>query len=105
MQRHFAFWLAVLAATVAALYLLSDVLLPFVAGFALAYLLDPVADRLERAGIGRLGATLVILVVFVLVLVVALVLLIPLAVHQLAVFVERLPATLARLQELIAVQG
>ena len=105
MQRHLAFWLAVLAGAVAALYLLSDVLLPFVAGFAVAYLLDPVADRLERVGISRLAATLVILVVFVLVLVLALMLLIPLAAHQLAVFVERLPATIARLQELIAAQG
>ena len=31
----------------------SDILLPFVAGMALAYLLDPVADRLERLGISR----------------------------------------------------
>ena len=30
------------------LWLLSEILLPFVAGMALAYLLDPLADRLER---------------------------------------------------------
>ena len=47
-------------------------------GFALAYLLDPLADRLQRLGLGRLGATLIILVLFVLVFIVALVLLLPL---------------------------
>ena len=35
---------------VALLWLLSDILLPFVAGMALAYLLDPLADRLRAAG-------------------------------------------------------
>ena len=40
------------------LWLLSDVLLPFVAGMALAYLLDPLADRLERLGVSRLVAAL-----------------------------------------------
>ena len=48
-RRHVAFWVAALARVhVALLWLLSDVLLPFVAGLALAYLLDPLADRLER---------------------------------------------------------
>ena len=35
------------------LYMFSDILLPFVAGMALAYFLDPVADRLERLGLSR----------------------------------------------------
>jgi predicted PurR-regulated permease PerM len=43
-----AFWIAVLAAVVAAVVLLREVLLPFVAGMVLAYLLDPLATRLER---------------------------------------------------------
>ena len=38
------FWVAALAVFVALLWLLSDVLLPFVAGMALAYLLDPLAS-------------------------------------------------------------
>ena len=45
------FWIAALVVFVALLWLLSDVLLPFVAGMALAYLLDPLADRLERLGV------------------------------------------------------
>jgi predicted PurR-regulated permease PerM len=42
-----------LAATIAVVVLLREVLLPFVAGLVLAYLLDPLATRLERLGITR----------------------------------------------------
>ena len=55
----------------------SDILLPFVAGMVLAYFLDPVADRLQRLGLSRLMATVLILVGFVIVLVLALVILDP----------------------------
>ena len=56
-QRQIGFWIAALVVAVLLLFVLRDILLPFVAGFALAYLLDPVADRLQRLGLGRLGAT------------------------------------------------
>jgi predicted PurR-regulated permease PerM len=46
-QRQIGFWLAALVVAALTLYLLREVLLPFVAGMALAYVLDPVADRLE----------------------------------------------------------
>jgi predicted PurR-regulated permease PerM len=104
-QRQIGFWFGALTLTILALVLFRDILLPFVAGFALAYLLDPLADRLERAGVGRLAATLLILILFVLVFVLALVLLVPVALNQLGAFVDRLPATVARLQELAIQQG
>ena len=49
LERQLVFWVAALAVFVAVLWLLSDVLLPFVAGMALAYLLDPIARRAEAA--------------------------------------------------------
>jgi predicted PurR-regulated permease PerM len=104
-QRQIGFWVATLAISALLLYVLRDILLPFVAGFALAYLLDPLADKLERTGMGRLGATLIILVLFVLVFIVALVALVPLAAHQLAAFVDRFPSYVGRLQELVTQQG
>ena len=45
--------------------LLREILLPFVAGMALAYLLDPLASRLERFGLSRLMATLTIMALFI----------------------------------------
>ena len=43
------------------LWLLGDILLPFVLGAAIAYLLDPIVDRLERLGTGRVLGTILIL--------------------------------------------
>src|SRR3954469_1087855 len=104
-QRHIGFWLAALVVVALTLYLLREVLLPFVAGMALAYVLDPIVDRLERLGLGRLGATILILALFILAFVLALVVFIPLAVHQLAGFGANLPAYVERIQALIAEQG
>jgi len=47
-ERWTVYWLVGLAAFIAALYALSAILLPFVAGIAIAYLLDPVTDVLEK---------------------------------------------------------
>jgi len=51
--RPIIFWIATLAAVIAVIVLLRGVLLPFVAGIALAYLLSPIANRIERLGISR----------------------------------------------------
>ena len=102
LQRQALFWLGALAALGLFLYMFSQILLPFVAGLALAYLLDPLADRLERIGLPRLWATVVILSGFVLVLVLVIMLIAPLLGGQLSNFVKNLPATVSRLQELIA---
>jgi len=59
------------------LYVFKSVLFPFAAGIALGYLLDPIAEKLERIGFNRLGAALFILAVFLVVLVLALVLVVP----------------------------
>src|SRR4029078_12459648 len=68
-NRPIVFWIAMLAAVVAAVALLREVLLPFVAGAVLAYVFNPLASRLERLGINRLLATLLIVAcVFALIL-------------------------------------
>jgi predicted PurR-regulated permease PerM len=100
-QRHAAFWLAALVAFGFVLWLLSDILLPFVAGMAIAYLLDPVANRLERLGVNRVLAALLIIGLFVVGLVVILLLAVPLLAHQAASFIENVPGYIQRLQELV----
>ena len=52
-RRQIRFWLIAAAFLGVFVYLFSEILLPFVAGMALAYFLDPVADRLERLGLSR----------------------------------------------------
>lgn len=64
------------------LWFLGDVLLPFVLGGAIAYFLDPVADRLERMGCSRVMATAIITVVGLLAFVLLLLWVIPSLVNQ-----------------------
>ncbi|WP_349371999.1 AI-2E family transporter [Salinarimonas sp.] len=104
-QKQAGFWFAALVAAGFFLWLFSDILLPFVAALALAYLLDPIADRLERLGMGRLGATLLILLVFVLVVVIVLVLFLPLLVREITSFLTLLPDYVTRLQSLLVERG
>lgn len=103
--RQFTFWVGVLLVFVLMLWLLRSILLPFVAGLALAYFLDPVADFLERRGISRLVATLLILVTFILVLLLALLIIIPLLADQLGQFIKQLPGYVEAVQRLIADPG
>ena len=86
------FWLLGVAIFLLSLWLLRSVLLPFVAGMAVAYLLDPLAERLQRWGMSRLVATTLITVAFFLLLVGGLALLVPLLEDQITSFAAKLPA-------------
>ena len=102
LRRQVFFWLVTLAIFIAFLMLFSSILLPFIAGMALAYFLDPVADRLERIGLSRLMATVVILVSFVIVFVLSLMIIIPVLASQLNEFIQRVPGYITQLQTFIA---
>lgn len=102
LRRQIAFWLIVLVFLVAFLWLFSTILLPFVAGMALAYFLDPVADRLERLGLSRMAATSLILLTFVVLLVLAFIIVIPLLAAQATDFAEKVPGYVSSLQQLVA---
>lgn len=102
LERQIKFWLGALAVLVLFLWLFSGILLPFVAGMALAYLLDPLADRFERLGLSRGASTLVIVLIFALVVTLVAVLIMPILATQLGGLVERLPSYVAKVQALAA---
>lgn len=60
------FWLAAAAVFLLILWLLNDILLPFVVGMVVAYFLDPVVARLQRLGLSRTMATTAVTIVAVL---------------------------------------
>lgn len=93
----------VLAAVVAAalLYLLRGALFPFLAGMAIAYLFDPVADRLERLGMPRGTAAGIIVLVVVAVIIAVLVILGPLLVGQIAGLMSRVPGYFEQLSDFV----
>lgn len=97
-QQAYA-WLAVLVGFGLVLFALADVLLPFVAGMAVAYFLDPVADRLERAGMSRTLATVLITAVFFLLVVAAFLIVVPVLVSQASGFAAKVPGYLDLLRE------
>ncbi|WP_377288115.1 AI-2E family transporter [Rhizobium sp. SG2393] len=101
LKRQVIFWSIALVLFVVFLMVFSAVLLPFIAGMALAYFLDPVADRLERLGLSRTVATIVILVSFVVVFVLSLMIVIPLLAGQASDFFSKLPGYITQLQQLV----
>jgi predicted PurR-regulated permease PerM len=102
LERQLVFWLLALALVVMLLWLLGEILMPFVAGMVLAYLLDPLANRLERIGIRRTISGLLIIGVFLLTFVVLVLLIVPILSDQLTSFIQNIPAYINRLQALVS---
>ncbi|WP_204113852.1 AI-2E family transporter [Shimia biformata] len=96
------YWGIALALFVLVLWYLGDVLLPFVLGGAVAYFLDPVADRLERMGLSRVAATTVISLVVVLAVFILLIEVIPAVIQQLVNLIDTLPELYRQLRSFLA---
>jgi predicted PurR-regulated permease PerM len=97
--RLVALGLAPLVALCLALILLKDILLPFLVGMGAAYLLDPLADRLERLGLSRIAATSLITFGFFVVIVGFMLVLLPPLLRQAAELASQLPVFLETLRD------
>jgi predicted PurR-regulated permease PerM len=97
LQKQVTFWVVAFLTLILVLWLLSPILLPFIAGLVLAYFLDPVADALERGGLPRLVATATILVLSILLLVFIGLLIVPILGDQIVKFAGDLPTLLQSL--------
>ncbi|MGR3783838.1 MAG: AI-2E family transporter, partial [Albimonas sp.] len=84
-------WLVGLAVLLLFMWAMAGVLLPFLAGAALAYFLDPLADRLEARGFSRTLATATITVLMATLFIVAMLVLIPAFIEQAREFIEQAP--------------
>ena len=82
--------------------LLHEILLPFVAAIALAYLLDPTVDRFERLGVNRSVAGLGLITLFYLGLAGALAMAIPVVGSEVATLVDKVPEYIGQLEALAA---
>ena len=88
-------WMLVAAALTAALvYALSPILLPFAVGALLAYLGNPLVNRLTRLGLGRVAAVSLAFSGLCVALIAALVVLLPLLWEQLMYLESRIPSLL-----------
>ena len=84
-----------------ALWLLGQAILPFIIGAGVAYLLDPLADRLEARGLSRGAATAVIFGLFIFVAALLLLIIIPAMIRQMLDLVQILPELTAQLRAFI----
>jgi predicted PurR-regulated permease PerM len=73
------------------IWLLAPVLMPFALAAMLAYLGDPLADRLQRLGMGRTWAVSIVFAVITIILVGVLLLLVPLVQRQVSNLIDNLP--------------
>jgi predicted PurR-regulated permease PerM len=100
-ERQLFFWLATFGVLVVALWVLSEILLPFIAGMAIAYLLNPLTNKLETMGVRRTVAALLIVGVAVLAFILLMLLIVPVAVNQLGALISNIPGYVTRLQGLL----
>lgn len=89
-------WLIFCVALAFLVYLLSPILAPFLIAAALAYICDPLVDKLSASrfgkwSVGRSMATLVVLCAIMLAITLLFLIIIPLVQKQSALVVERLP--------------
>jgi predicted PurR-regulated permease PerM len=95
------YWGVAAAVFVLALWFLGDVILPFVLGGAIAYFLDPVADRLQRMGASRALAVSLITLGALLVFVLMALLVIPTLVQQTVALVDTAPQLFNKFQQVL----
>lgn len=97
-RKQATYWGIVAAVFLAVLWGLGNVILPFLVGGAIAYFLDPVADRLERLGLSRTAATATISVAALLAFTLLALWVIPMLVRQLIQLVNAAPTIFGELQ-------
>ncbi len=99
--QQLKYWGIAAAIFFVVLWVLGDVILPFVLGAAIAYFLDPVADRLERWGCSRTIATAIITISALLIFVILALLVIPALAEQTAQLISSAPEMATKLQAVL----
>ncbi len=89
---NFKFWLVIVALALTALIVFSEILLPFAAGFVLAYLFHPFVSALNRIGVPRGAGALVVIMVLALFVALMIALILPPLLDELGQLIEKTPA-------------
>ena len=95
-------WLAIAAAALWLLWLLSPILAPFLFAAILAYVLDPLVERLTGPRVRRMFAVVLVLLLALALLVAFALVVLPLFVKELGMLIDRLPAFLAWVNQQLA---
>ncbi|MFO6463956.1 AI-2E family transporter [Jannaschia sp. KMU-145] len=98
-RQQALYWGLATAVFLVILWYLGHILLPFIVGGAIAYILDPLADRLERLGLPRWAATTIIVLVGIFVLVLAVGIVIPMIIREGSALVQAAPTYFEALRD------
>ncbi|MAQ83112.1 MAG: AI-2E family transporter [Maritimibacter sp.] len=101
-NQQLRIWSIAIVVFLVVMWFLGDVILPFVLGGAVAYLLDPIADWLQKRGLSRIAATILISVCAVLVFAIVNLALVPTLVRQANALIETFPRLAENLQAWLA---
>lgn len=100
-SHNWLIWLSVFVVFCAAVYVLRSVLLPFVAGIIIGYVLDPIADKFQKMGMNRTWATVVVMLLLILIFLPLLFLLLGVIQGQITDFLSVLPNYISALMKKI----
>jgi predicted PurR-regulated permease PerM len=101
LRDQLKYWGGALLLFFVILWTMGGVVLPFVVGSAIAYFLDPLADRLERLGLSRAAATTVITLVGLTAMVLIVLAVIPTLIKQTTALINAAPEITQRLQQAV----
>ncbi len=90
-RQEITYWAAAAAVFLLLLWWMGDVILPFLLGAGVAYLLDPVADALQRLGLGRVLSVAIITIAALILFATVALLVIPTLVQQSAALIGAAP--------------
>ncbi|MTH63563.1 AI-2E family transporter [Paracoccus shanxieyensis] len=97
-QKQVWYWGGALIALLLVLWSLGNAIMPFLLGAAMAYLLDPLADRFERYGLSRTASVVVITAIVILLVVAVFLMLVPVLVRQTTQLINTAPQMAEELQ-------
>ncbi len=91
LQRHLIFWALAFSLFLIFIFIFKAVLLPFVLGMTVAYLLNPLVNKMGEVGLGREPSALIILGVFFMVVLAALGALLPIFYREMIELLDAAP--------------
>ncbi len=94
------FSLLFIGISLVAIYLLQPILTPFLVGMVLAYLGDPIVDRLQSFGVGRTTGVLLVFIVFLSLLTGILLIVLPVLFTEVASLVRDIPHFVVLMREM-----
>lgn len=101
-EKPFQFWGLFAVSVIVFFWLFQPILAPFIVGFAVAYLLNPIVAKLETKKIPRWFSALFILGLFFIVIIIGLLFAVPILVREMVEFVKLMPTVFVTAQEWFA---